>query len=111
MGTKTVPTLRPRLTSNQIYKKTTHTVAAFKNNFWRNTMQDQPSQQPAPFQDDEIDLFELWNGLVQEKWTIVSVVLISLVLSVAYLILGSKTYQVETSYLPPFSKQVETLKY
>ncbi|MPQ75475.1 Wzz/FepE/Etk N-terminal domain-containing protein [Hydrogenovibrio sp. JE_KL2] len=43
----------------------------------------------AAYQDDEIDLFELWNGLVEEKKTIFVSFLSGLILAVGYIFMKS----------------------
>ncbi len=81
-------------------------------------MQQQPAQSvhnASPHEttspEDEIDLFELWTGLVEEKWTILLSVLIALVLAATYAFLGPKTYEVKVSFLPSFEKDVLNLNF
>lgn len=61
--------------------------------------------------EDEIDLFELWGGLVQEKWTILIITFLFLALAVIYAFFGTKTYEVNTEILPPLEQNVVDLKY
>lgn len=71
------------------------------------------SPRPAPqdFQDDEIDLFELWNQLVEEKLTIFLTTAILVVLGGTFAYLSPKTYEVEASFLPAFEQNVVVLNY
>lgn len=73
-------------------------------------------QQKAEFEprnpaDDEIDLFELVEGLLAEKVTIISVFLIVFLLAGLYAFLSAKTYEVKAAFLPPLEKDVITLNY
>jgi LPS O-antigen subunit length determinant protein (WzzB/FepE family) len=71
-----------------------------------------PSVNEMPYSaDDEIDLFELWNGLVEEKWTIVVSFVVVVALAAVYAFLGPKTYEVSMSFLPPYEKDVVTLNF
>lgn len=61
--------------------------------------------------DDEIDLFELAEGLIAEKVTIISIFLIVTLLAGLYAFLSPKTYEVNASFLPPLKKDVVVLNY
>lgn len=56
--------------------------------------------------DDEIDLFELWNGLVQEKWTIVLSFAVAVLFAAAYAFTATPVYQSDTYLLPPQTEKV-----
>ncbi len=51
--------------------------------------------------DDEIDLFELWNGLVQEKWTIFLSFVVVVLLAAVYAFTATPVYQADSYLLPP----------
>lgn len=61
--------------------------------------------------DDEIDLFELVEGLIAEKVTIISVFLIVTLLAGLFAFLSPKTYEVKAAFLPPFEKDIIALNY
>lgn len=60
--------------------------------------------------DDEIDLFELWAGLVEEKWTIFLSVVIILVIAATYAFTAQKIYQSEAEVILPNNSQIASLK-
>ncbi len=59
-----------------------------------------------PIAEDEIDLFELWEGLVQEKWTVFSVFLAVIFSAIIYIIWVTPVYQAKAYLLPPEAAQV-----
>lgn len=59
--------------------------------------------------DDEIDLFELWDGLVQEKWLIFIILTITLLGAGFYLLIAKPVYKSEIYFLPPLEKDVQSL--
>lgn len=56
--------------------------------------------------DDEIDLFELWNGLVAEKLTILAGFVITVLLATVYAFNVKPVYQSESYLLPPPMEKV-----
>ncbi len=56
--------------------------------------------------DDEIDLFELWNGLVAEKLTILASFVVTVLLAIVYAFSVTPVYQSETYLLPPPAEKV-----
>lgn len=62
------------------------------------------------YNDDEIDLFELIEGLWQQKWLIVICTLVALGLGAAYAFLTPPTYEAKTHLLPPTSKDTVELR-
>ncbi len=56
--------------------------------------------------DDEIDLFELWNGLVAEKLTIMASFIITVLLATVYAFSVTPVSQSETYLLPPPAEKV-----
>lgn len=61
--------------------------------------------------EDEIDLFELWEGLVQEKLTIFYSFLAVVVIAVIYLLMAPKKYEVRAELSPPLASEVSKLNY
>ncbi|MCF6254029.1 MAG: Wzz/FepE/Etk N-terminal domain-containing protein [Thiomicrorhabdus sp.] len=55
---------------------------------------------------DEIDLFELWEGLVQEKFTILISFLVVIVLAAVYAFSVTPIYKASTFLLPPKMEEV-----
>ncbi len=56
--------------------------------------------------DDEIDLFELWNGLVEEKLTILLSFVVTILLATVYAFSVQPVYQSESYLLPPPTEKV-----
>ncbi|MEP1472115.1 MAG: Wzz/FepE/Etk N-terminal domain-containing protein [Halieaceae bacterium] len=61
------------------------------------------------FHDDEIDLFELMEGLWQQKWLIVAVTSVSAVVALAAVQITSPTYRAEAFIRTPLSSQVASI--
>ena len=57
---------------------------------------------------EEIDLFELLNGLVDEKKTVFYTFFGVIFIATFYLIFGTKTYETKVSILPPYEKDVRS---
>lgn len=72
-------------------------------------MQDQPLQQPAPFQDDEIDLFELWNNLWEQKILVIAVTVLITVLGGLVAFTMTPVYQSTAYFLPPQKQDVQVI--
>ncbi len=64
------------------------------------------STQNSPISEDEIDLFELWEGLVQEKLTILYSFLAVVFAAVIYILVSTPVYQAKTYLLPPDAAKV-----
>lgn len=62
-------------------------------------------------QDDEIDLFELWQGLVDQKWLIGLVSLSVLILGFIYVQVTPKVYKIEASMVAPLPSDINSLKF
>lgn len=56
--------------------------------------------------DDEIDLFELWDGLVQEKLTILASFLVIVIIAAVYAFSVTPVYKASTYLLPPQLEKV-----
>ena len=63
----------------------------------------------AAYQDDEIDLFELWNGLVEEKKTIFISFFVVLILAITYLFVVTPVYKATAYLLPPLEKDIQEM--
>lgn len=64
------------------------------------------NQGQATTNNDEIDLFELWNGLVAERLIIGLVTVVIIGIAALYAFWVSPTYKASTYYLPPVQEQV-----
>ena len=60
--------------------------------------------------EDEINLFELWQALKKQKNTIVGVTAIVTLLAILYALLAAPVYKAETVFLPPTDNVIEVLK-
>ena len=60
--------------------------------------------------DDEINLFELWQGLVKQKNTIFSITAIVTLIAILYAFLATPIYKAETVFLPPSASDIQALK-
>ncbi|MEA1990358.1 MAG: Wzz/FepE/Etk N-terminal domain-containing protein [Pseudomonadota bacterium] len=58
---------------------------------------------------DEIDLFELWNGLMEQKWLIIVVTFASVVMAAAYAFMVTPTYKSTVYFLPPTVEDVQEM--
>lgn len=68
----------------------------------------QQSNNPSLHQnDDEIDLRELWQKLVEGKWIIVTVTLLTTLCAVAYTQLVTPTYKTSVYLLPPLLQNIQ----
>ena len=63
------------------------------------------TQNPA-VSEDEIDLFELWEGLVEEKLTILYSFLAVVFAALIYVLVATPVYQAKTYLLPPDAAKV-----
>lgn len=67
------------------------------------------SPQPAHIEEDEIDLFELWLNLVEEKVTIITTFFITVIIAGLYAFLSTPTYQAKSYLLPPSENLISPL--
>ncbi|MEA3404306.1 MAG: Wzz/FepE/Etk N-terminal domain-containing protein [Pseudomonadota bacterium] len=65
--------------------------------------------QTPDINNDEIDLFELWSGLVKQKWLIISVAVISVMLAAAYPFLVTPSYKSTAYLLPPTVEDIQEM--
>jgi chain length determinant protein (polysaccharide antigen chain regulator) len=63
---------------------------------------------PQQFEDDTIDLYELWITLWNKKWLVIAVTVIAALGSVVYALLAPHIYKAEAMLLPPSSKDVKS---
>ena len=64
---------------------------------------------PQQFEDDAIDLYELWNNLWNKKWLVITVTVIAALGSVVYALQQPSIYKAEALLLPPKAKDVQSL--
>ncbi|MDC0152307.1 Wzz/FepE/Etk N-terminal domain-containing protein [Deltaproteobacteria bacterium] len=64
---------------------------------------------PQQFEDDTIDLYELWITLWNKKWLVIAVTVFAALGSVVYALLAPQIYKAEALLLPPKSKDVKSL--
>jgi chain length determinant protein (polysaccharide antigen chain regulator) len=64
---------------------------------------------PQQFEDDTIDLYELWITLWNKKWLVIAVTAIAALGSVVYAVLAPQIYKAEALLLPPKAKDVQLL--
>ncbi len=64
---------------------------------------------PQQFEDDTMDLFELWNTLWNKKWLVIAVTVIAALGSVVYALHAPQIYKAEALLLPPKARDVQSL--
>ena len=64
---------------------------------------------PQQFEDDTIDLYELWFTLWNKKWLVIAVTVIAALGSVVYALQQPPIYKAEALLLPPKAKDVQSL--
>ena len=64
---------------------------------------------PQQFEDDTIDLYEMWITLWNKKWLVIAVTAIAALGSVVYALLAPQIYKAEALLLPPKAKDVQSL--
>ena len=62
-----------------------------------------------PFEDDTIDLYELWITLWSKRWLVIGVTAVAALGSVVYALLAPQIYKAEALLLPPKAKDVQSL--
>ena len=66
-------------------------------------------QYAQPFEDDTIDLYEMWITLWSKKWLVIGVTVIAALGSVVYALQQTPIYKAEALLLPPKAKDVQSL--
>ena len=64
---------------------------------------------PQQFEDDTIDLYELWITLWNKKWLVIAVTVIATLGSVVYALQQPSIYKAEALLLPPSAKDIQSL--
>ena len=64
---------------------------------------------PQQFEDDTIDLYELWITLWNKKWLVIAVTVIAALGSVVYALNAPPIYKAEALLLPPSAKDIQSL--
>ena len=64
---------------------------------------------PQQFEDDTIDLYELWITLWNKKWLVIAVTAIAALGSVVFALLAPQIYKAEAFLLPPKQKDIQSL--
>ncbi|MAD86596.1 MAG: hypothetical protein CL912_26875, partial [Deltaproteobacteria bacterium] len=65
-------------------------------------------QYAQSFEDDTIDLYELWITLWSKKWLVIGVTVVAALGSVVYALLAPQIYKAEALLLPPKAKDVKS---
>ncbi len=68
-----------------------------------------PAPYPQQFEDDTIDLYELWLTLWNRKWLVIAVTVVAALGSIVYALLQPPVYKVEAFMLPPTVKDIQAL--
>ncbi len=66
-------------------------------------------QYAQPFEDDTIDLYEMWITLWSKKWLVIGVTVIAALGSVVYALQQTPIYKAEALLLPPKAKDIQSL--
>jgi len=61
------------------------------------------------YADDEIDLFELWNNIWEQKWLIAVVTFATTAVGLSYALMSTPVYKSEIYFLPPLQQDVQAL--
>jgi LPS O-antigen subunit length determinant protein (WzzB/FepE family) len=73
-------------------------------------MQQDTAPQPQQYANDEIDLFELFENIWNQKWLIVVVTTVAVVLGGAFAFLSTPTYQASAQLQAPLESTLQELK-
>ena len=68
-----------------------------------------PSHYPQQFEDDTIDLFELWIILWKRKWLVIAVTVVAALGSIVYALVTPSVYKAEALLLPPKAKDIQSM--
>ena len=68
-------------------------------------------QSPQQFEDDTIDLYELWITLWNKKWLVIAVTAIAALGSVVYALQQPPIYKAEALLLPPGKQDIQSLNF
>ena len=67
----------------------------------------QPFNQP--FEDEKIDLYEVWMTLWNKKWLVIATTLVAALGSIVFALYQPSIYKAEALLLPPKSKDIQSL--
>ena len=70
-----------------------------------------PDSNPQQFENDTIDLYELWITLWKWKWLVIAVTVVAALWSIVYALQLKHTYKVETLLLKPKKKDIQLLNF
>ncbi len=70
-----------------------------------------PPPYPQPFEDDTIDLYELWITLWNRKWLVIAVTVLAALGSVVYALQQPPVYKAESLLLPPRVEDLKSLNF
>ena len=93
-----MPQADPKSSSEQEQQQTAQTVSY-------------PSPYPQHFEDDTIDLYELWITLWKRKWLVIAVTVVAALGSIVYALLQQNVYKVEALLLPPKAKDIQSINF
>ena len=91
-----MPQADPKNSSGQEQQKTAQTVPY-------------PSSYPQQFEEDTINLYELWIILWKSKWLVIGVTVVAALGSVVYALNAPRVYKAEALLLPPKEKDVQSM--
>ena len=75
-----------------------------------NNIQNQPVMMPtSAYVEDEINLFELWQVLMDKKWWIISITTLISAVAIVVVLLLPRIYEVTAYFYPPKAEQVAEL--
>ena len=67
------------------------------------------SDSQQKFEDDTIDLYEIWLTLLKNKWLIIAITLVAALGSIVYVLQLQRIYKAEALLLPPKVKDIQSL--
>ncbi|MDP6431734.1 MAG: Wzz/FepE/Etk N-terminal domain-containing protein, partial [SAR324 cluster bacterium] len=68
-----------------------------------------PSPYPQHFEDDTIDLYELWITLWKWKWLVIGLTVVAALGSVVYALATPSIYKAKALLLPPKAKDIKSM--
>ena len=77
----------------------------------QQTAQTVPYTSPHPqhFEDDTIDVYELWITLWKKKWIVIAVTVVTALGSIVYALQLPLVYKAEALLLPPKAKDIQSM--
>ena len=68
-----------------------------------------PSTYPQQFEEDTIDLYELWNTVWKRKLLVIAVTIVAGIGAVVYSLIIPNVYKAEALLFPPKIKEIQSL--